>query len=159
MRQNKTPRKVKVEYSTLYSERWERNFMVRSIGYGKPGAVFKEINDYYKSRPDLELIDSEQFVENIMLKHTADQPIMLDENTVGYINGITFKVICVHEYYLIRDEKMEDLLSYYGECMEARKQRRAKRDNQPYWDATWVGDLSPEQRKHYKTVMRKEVKK
>lgn len=184
MKQNKTLKKVKVEYSTLYSEIWERNFMVRTIGYGKPGAVFKEINDYYKARSDLELIDSEQFTKEVMLRHTADQPVMIDDNTVGYINGITFKMICVREYYLIRNEKMEDLLSYYEECMGARRDRRNRKESEKpeeyrssmeggesihiaspkdskgsFFNAYLAENLSPEQRKHLKTIMEKEVLK
>lgn len=127
VRQNKTPRKVKVEYDTYFSEALDEMLLVRSVGYGKPSTVYKSVNDYYRSRTDLERMESIEFEMTPMLKSTAKESLGFIGNTEYFANAITYKLVICHDYYLPKDKAMRVLLSYYQECMAARRDRRNRK--------------------------------
>ena len=124
VRQNKTPRKVKVEYGTFFDEANDDMLLVRSVGYGKPSTVYQNVSDYFKSRPDLEVITSDEYEINPMLKETVKDSAGFIGNVEYFINAITYKLIKCYDYYLPKDEATRVLLSYYRECMDARRDRR-----------------------------------
>lgn len=124
VRQNKTPRKVKVEYDTFFSETLDETLLVRSVGYGKPSTVYQSVTDYYEARTDLELIFSSEGDTNPMLKSTAKDSAGFIGDKEYFINAITYKLVICHDYYLPKDKAMRVLLSYYRECMAARRDRR-----------------------------------
>ena len=103
VRQNKTPRKVKVEYDTFFSEAMDEVFLVRSVGYGKPSTVYQNVSDYYKSRPDLELITSDEYEKHPMLKETAKNSAGFIGDKEYFINAITYKLVKCHDNNLTKD--------------------------------------------------------
>ncbi len=124
MRQNKTPRKVRIEYGSYFSEAMDEMLLVRSVGYGKPSTVYQNVSDYFKSRPDLELIMGYENEKNPMLKETAKDSAGFIGNKEYFVNAITYKLVICHDYYLPKDKDVRELLSYYRECMDARRDRR-----------------------------------
>ena len=104
--------RLTIEYNSEYSENLERILYVHVVGYGKPSIVDTITSDYINSRRDLELyysFEGESF---------RDLP-----KRKGFIGTPSYKLIKNYTYFTLKDEKMEDLLCYYGEVMDARRER------------------------------------
>ena len=102
---------VNVEYNSEYSENLERMLYVHVAGYGKPSIVDTITSDYIKSRRDLDVyfsFEGESF---------RDLP-----ERKGFMGTPQYRLIKNYTYFTLKDEKMEDLLCYYGEVMDARRQ-------------------------------------
>ena len=102
---------VNVEYNSEYSENLERILYVHVAGYGKPSIVDTITSDYIKSRRDLEVYFS---FEGEAFRDLPERK--------GLMGTPQYRLIKNYTYFTLRDEKMEDYLSYLGEVMDARRQ-------------------------------------
>ena len=103
--------KIATEYGSDYHEGYDRTIYWQSVGYGKPSIVDTISNHYIESRDDLEVWISYHF--------ELFKPL---PKRKGVIGTPSYKLIKNYIYFILKNEAMEDLLCYYGECMDARRQ-------------------------------------
>ena len=103
--------RISTEYGSGWDEEYNRTFYWQAIGYGKPSIVNTLSNNYIAERKDLEL--------QCGFEYEDFRPL---PKRKGVIGTPSYKLIKNINYFRLKDEAMEDLLCYYEECMDARRE-------------------------------------